>query len=119
MSAADFPDISLMSAPAAKTRSEPVITKQPTSGSRSSGVQRIDQFGHELGVEGVEDLGTVQAHPHDPADVFEFQSHDVCLSQESQIAPYAGMPLRSRPWTTCQVSFLLEMQMTASAPKSR
>ena len=41
------------------------------------------------------------------------------LFQESQMAPKAGMPWFSRPWTTCQVSRLLEMQMTASALKSR
>jgi hypothetical protein len=37
---------------------------------------------------------------------------------ESQMGPYAGIPRRFRPWTTCQVSFLLEMQITASASKA-
>ena len=37
---------------------------------------------------------------------------------ESQMGPYAGIPRRSRPWTTCQVIFLLEMQITASSSKT-
>src|SRR3954454_4426155 len=38
---------------------------------------------------------------------------------ESQIGPKAGMPTRSRPWTTCQVPALLLTTNTASAPNAR
>jgi hypothetical protein len=38
---------------------------------------------------------------------------------ESQIGPTAGIPRRSRPWTTRQVTVLLLMQTTASALESR
>jgi hypothetical protein len=38
---------------------------------------------------------------------------------ESQIGPNAGIPRRSKPWTTRQVTVLLLMQTTASALESR
>ena len=41
---------------------------------------------------------------------------DVCY--ESQIGPNAGIPRCSRPWMTSRVSFLLQMQITASAPEA-
>jgi len=45
------------------------------------------------------------------------QSAAVTVCYESQIGPNAGIPRCSRPWMTSQVSFLFEMQITASAPE--
>lgn len=39
--------------------------------------------------------------------------------QESQIGPSAGIPRLSRPWTTDQVTFLFDTQITASEPDDR
>ncbi len=93
--------ISLMSAPAAKARSEPVSTMQRTSSPQVHSSSTPDQFAQQLGVERVQRLGTIERdRAHAVFDLHE----DVLIFHVGLHFPAASLAQarreRKRPFVT-------------------
>ena len=91
-STADLSAISLMSAPAAKAFSEPVIRMQPMPSSASKRRDRLRQFGIERGVERVERLRPVEPDDADATLGFDgdgFVAHGLTysISNDANVPP--------------------------------
>ena len=94
----DLSAISLMSAPAAKAFSDPVITMQPILRSASNASMAADQFADQLGIERVERLRTVEP---DDADAAAGLDDDVFVSRIMAPSLRSHRPSRERYPAQC------------------